>query len=255
MPSCYAHYRFGAQLLPTLPEDIRDLIVRHRAMFDLGLQGPDFFFFYRPGMDTPVRKLGRRFHYQKGREFFEQACRKPDRPTEKELAYLYGLMGHYCLDSVCHPLIYELAQGSTLAHNRMESEFDRFLLELDGVKKPHFHDRGRQMKCSRKNCAAAARCYPGAQPRQIWEAMQTMRWILRLLVLYPAAKQVVRIMGGAYPGLLMEDRSDPACAEVNGQLLQLYEKAAQRYAGCLGQLQDHLAFGKPFGEELEGIFG
>ncbi len=255
MPSCYAHYRFGAQLLPVLPADIRRPVQRHRALFDLGLLGPDFFFFYKPGRDEPVQKLGRRFHYQPGGAFFENACRGMVQPSEEELAYLYGLMGHYCLDSVCHPLIHELAQGDALVHNRMESEFDRYLLVLDGVKKPHLYDRGKFVKCSRENCRVAARFYPGADESQIREAMQVMRQILRLLVVHPAAKQVLKLMGGAHPGLLMDSKADPAGESVNIRLRILYEQAAQWYPECLDQLHAHLTFGEPFGEELKGIFG
>ena len=47
MPASYAHYRFGKLLLPNLPSDVRQTIQRFRRMYDLGLQGPDFFFYYK----------------------------------------------------------------------------------------------------------------------------------------------------------------------------------------------------------------
>ena len=46
MPSSYAHYRFGTQVLDLMPADIREPILRNRALFDAGLQGPDFLFFH-----------------------------------------------------------------------------------------------------------------------------------------------------------------------------------------------------------------
>lgn len=255
MPSCYAHYRFGQQALPLVPTDIRQVIETHRPLFDLGLQGPDFFFYYRPGLPAPVRKLGRTFHYQTGAEFFGRICGTPEPFTEAELAYLYGLLGHYCLDTVCHPRIRELTRENDLHHNRMESEFDRFLLEQDGVSRPHFRDRGRYIPCSAENCAVAARFYPGATEGQVREALRSMRLILGLLTVHPGAKRVLKWMGGANPGLLMEDCGDPACRTVNAQLLQLYEQALRQYPACLAQLREYRTSGKPFGEELEGIFG
>ena len=57
MPSCYAHYRFGVHVLQTLPEQVQKQIEANRNLFDLGLQGPDFFFFYRLGKNTLVKKL------------------------------------------------------------------------------------------------------------------------------------------------------------------------------------------------------
>lgn len=42
MPASYAHYRFGKQVLPALPAEIRQNIQRFRRLYDMGLQGPDF---------------------------------------------------------------------------------------------------------------------------------------------------------------------------------------------------------------------
>jgi len=255
MPSCYAHHRFGQQAVPSVPENTRRVIEKHRRLFDLGLQGPDFFFYYRPWMDTPVRKLGHEFHYQTGREFFSRVCRELEQPTEEELAYLYGLLGHYCLDAVCHPRIHELARKDDLLHNRLESEFDRYLMERDGISRPHFRNRGRFLSCGIRNCRVAARFYPGVSYRQIREALWSMRLVLALLMVHPGAKRVLRWMGGANPGLLMENCPAPVGRSANGQLLRLYEEALGQYPVCLEQLQEHGTSGKPFGKELEGIFG
>lgn len=255
MPSCYAHYRFGAQALPMLPESARKRIEGNRKLFDLGLQGPDFFFFYRLGKDTPVKELGHKLHFQKGTEFFGQICRERKNPTDAELAYLYGLMGHYCLDSVCHPLVNRMAKGDSLLHNRMESEFERYLMNLDGISRPHFRDRGRFLPCTRACCRVAARFYSDATAGQIQEALWSMRVILGLLMVHPGAKWVLKWMGGANPGLLMEDRPVAEYADSNEALGQLFEEAVARYPQYITQLQEHIAFGKPFGEELEGIFG
>ena len=70
MPASYAHYRFGKLLLPQLPADVRQTIQRFRRMYDLGLQGPDFFFYYNIFMKTSTGALGSTFHRQTGQEFF-----------------------------------------------------------------------------------------------------------------------------------------------------------------------------------------
>ncbi|MBQ4137114.1 MAG: AAA family ATPase [Clostridia bacterium] len=66
---------------------------------------------------------------------------------------------------------------------------------------------------------------------------------------------MLRWMGGANPGLLMENCPDPVGRSANGQLLRLYEEALGQFPVCLEQLQEHRTSGKPFGKELEGIFG
>ena len=57
MPAAYAHYRFGQLVLSRLPEEKQNLIQAHRALYDLGLQGPDPLIF-----DPRTQKEARRFH-------------------------------------------------------------------------------------------------------------------------------------------------------------------------------------------------
>ncbi len=38
MPSSYAHYRFGKQVLPTLPPEARQCVTRFRRMFIFGVE-------------------------------------------------------------------------------------------------------------------------------------------------------------------------------------------------------------------------
>ena len=47
MPSSFAHHRFGESVMSALPADVCGLLQRQRKLFELGLQGPDFFYFYR----------------------------------------------------------------------------------------------------------------------------------------------------------------------------------------------------------------
>ena len=45
MPSTYAHRRFGADVLQQLPAALQDQIGKNRALFDVGLHGPDLLFY------------------------------------------------------------------------------------------------------------------------------------------------------------------------------------------------------------------
>lgn len=255
MPSSYAHYQFGAQALPVLPADIRAPLQRYRNLYDLGLQGPDFFFFYKLGKDAPVTRLAQKYHYQTGKAVFSKICRDLGHPADAELAYLYGLVGHYCLDSACHPMIHEASGEEDLAHNAIESEFDRFLMDRGGVQKPHSYNRGIHLKCGKGCETVIARFYPEAKPEQIAESLNTMAVVLKLLTLHSAAEKVLQAMGGAHPGLLMHRAPDPACAAHNDRLLEGFHRALAQYPECLQQLHSHLAFGEPFGEEFDRIFG
>lgn len=41
MPSTYAHYRFGQEVLKELPNDIKKIIIENKELYDIGLHGPD----------------------------------------------------------------------------------------------------------------------------------------------------------------------------------------------------------------------
>ena len=62
MPAAYTHYRFGRDVLALLPEELRGVITAHRALYDIGLHGPDIFFFYRPLGHNSVIRLGHALH-------------------------------------------------------------------------------------------------------------------------------------------------------------------------------------------------
>ena len=255
MPSAYAHYLFGEQLLPKLPAEIRIPLQRHRKLFDLGLQGPDFFFYYKLGKNTPVRQLAHEYHMRTGKTVFSKICRDLGQPSEGEQSYLYGLLAHYCLDACCHPIVSRVTGENSLAHNAMESEFDRFLLERRGVKKPHGYNRGASVRCGAADGAVIGRFYPEAEPDQIRLAMNTMGVVLGLLTIHAGAKVVLDLMGDPNPGLLMHKAPNPVYAGRNRELLDGYRSAADLYPRLVGQIRSHMTLGKALGEDFDPIFG
>ena len=44
MPTTYAHYKFGKEVLSALPRPLQNSIEAHRELFDIGLHGPDILF-------------------------------------------------------------------------------------------------------------------------------------------------------------------------------------------------------------------
>ena len=46
MPSTYAHYQFGQEVLKELPNDIKKIIIKNKESYDIGLHGQDLFFYY-----------------------------------------------------------------------------------------------------------------------------------------------------------------------------------------------------------------
>ena len=71
MPSTYAHRCFGADVLTQLPESLQKKIEPYRALYDMGLHGPDLLFYYHAAKSSPVSALGNAMHEQPGRVFPE----------------------------------------------------------------------------------------------------------------------------------------------------------------------------------------
>lgn len=260
MPSTYAHYRYGVQLLPNLPADIRRTIGRFRRMYDVGLHGPDIFFYYLPITSTGY-DLGHKYHFQSGRDFFQRVCRMTRLDgSESARAYLYGLLGHYALDSACHSFIREQSQSDPTAHVRMEAEFDRYLLEKDGKIPACSQDLSPHIQLSPGECETVAKFYPGATAPEVRGGVRGMAFITRLLSL-PEGKRRSLLQGGArllskkMSGMIIPTQPDPTCACYDEELMALYENAVTAYPLLLTQIQASLTYNAALDEAFTPPFG
>ena len=255
MPASYAHYRFGKLLLPNLPSEDRQCIQRFRRMYDMGLQGPDFFFFYNPFLKTATGQLGSVFHHQTGQAFFPVACKAAS--SEAARAYLYGLLGHYCLDSVCHPFVNRLVQIEEAEHIPLESEFERFLLTLDGEGSPETYDTSKFIKLTRGECMSVAAFYPGSTGGKVFRGIRFMALFSRFLS-HPNRTLQTKILQAIKPGLcdyLIPAAESEDLAPYIRELYDLYGQALERYPRLLAQVKQHLQTGEAFGEEFTPDFG
>ena len=47
MPTTYAHFRLGESVAEALPASIRETVCNHKELFQIGVHGPDIFFYHR----------------------------------------------------------------------------------------------------------------------------------------------------------------------------------------------------------------
>lgn len=254
MPAKYAHYRFGKEILPSLPSGVRQSIQRFRRMYDMGLHGPDLFFYYNPFMATATGSLAKKCHEQTGAEFFTQACTRAT--TEAARAYLFGLLAHYCLDSQLHPYVHKNVQSGAVRHTELEVAFDRFLLESDGLLPPHRQDLSRHMKLTRGECVTVSEFYD-TTPGAVWQSDRMMILGTRLL----AGKhrqtlgKLLKKAGERQGDTLMPEEPNPRCLPLNKGMQAYYDRAKARYPMLLEQLLSHMETGTPLGEDFEATFG
>ena len=170
MPNYYASTEFrrsgpvsASQEPPLEPE---------RSAFDLGCLGPDPLFFYRPTLPNPVRREGVAMHARSALPVLAAYGRRWRRapPCPQDMPPVF---------CVIWPWTVPVTAGSTAGrpkdrhHLAMEAEFDRLLMERDGLVSLG-HSYLPPMP-SGEVFAAAARAYQHTSPRQLEEGYRSMR--------------------------------------------------------------------------------
>lgn len=255
MPASYAHYRFGKLLLPHLSADVRQCIQRFRRMYDMGLQGPDIFFYTGPFLTGAAANSGRIYHGKTGQEVFSQACAAAE--SEAARAYLYGLLAHYCLDCACHPFINRMARTGEAAHIPLEAEFDRYLMETDGIGEPHRHDLTGRMKLTRGECMTVSGFYPPASGGDVYRSVRAMVFSLRFLAGKDRQKRE-KLLNRLNPKLcafFVPEAPVTAWARMDSELLARFNRGLTQYPQLLARLEAHRKTGEPLGEEFSATFG
>lgn len=255
MPANYAHYRFGKLALKALPPDARQCVQHFRRMYDVGLHGPDLFFYYNPFLKTAVGQLGRTFHMQTGQEFFSNACKAAT--SEAARAYLYGLLGHYCLDSVCHPYVQKIVDIGESSHVALESEFERYLLALDKEPSPHTYDMSKRFHLTRGECMSVAAFYPGTTGSNISQSIKSMSLFTKFFANPNRARteMLVRRFSPKYLDQLIPMEENEALAPYIRELKLLYDQALEQYPLLLSQLTAHMENETPLGADFSRNFG
>lgn len=112
MPGFTTHYLFGLNVYKQMEKNnFKRTLQENHAAYSLGLQGPDLFFYFLPSYIVHKNNIGSVAHIEKTNEFLRHLLdsRKlfPDKKEQKiAQAYIAGFLGHYILDTHCHPYIY-----------------------------------------------------------------------------------------------------------------------------------------------------
>lgn len=262
MPAFYAHYRFGGDVLRAAAPKIRTLCEKHRALFDIGLHGPDIFFFYRPVLPNSVARLGHACHGRTCREFLARARKVVENTGNKEasLAYFYGFLCHFALDSICHPYVAEAMDKYGTAHSAIETAFDRLLLTTDGIDPCSFDPCG-HFDISRKNAAVIAPFFPPMTSELVEKSLRSMVFYGRLL--YNQNKILRKTMDislyftlhhDALFGMMMTPGHDKRCESSNHRLSALYLEALTAAQELFREASIYIESGTPAGQRFDLTF-
>lgn len=260
MPTTYAHYRFGCDVLKCLPEPAQALIAKHRALFDFGVHGPDLLFYYKPLGKNAVNQVGYRSHERTGRDFFTQAAEAVKKAPQPEAAraYLYGVLCHFTLDRECHPYVGQKEQTG-VSHSAIEASFDRYLMEKDGLE-PVTHRVTRHLHPSRDSAAVITPFYPPLTEKQVYQAEKSMRFFLNLLIA-PGLKRKLLLGGMGLAGkaslgdMFVPLAQNPQCVDSDERLFAHYQDALELARTLFAELEDYLNGTGEFGPGYDHTFG
>lgn len=257
MPSHYAHYRFGSAAIAFMDPHTRQTMQRFRQLYDVGLHGPDIFFYHSIFFHGKAFNLAKETHGEAGMDFFARVCQQlRQEPNEAAMAYLYGVLAHYCLDSALHPFVKAQTEEGKIGHVELETEFDRFLLLRDGKRQPNTFDGSHHVKLTRGECSTAAGFYPTATAAMVNTGVRGMaRWMKVLAMPNGNLRRIVEVCAGdSLRPHFMGRSPNKNCAHLNEPMLELYHQALERFPAMAAELQAHLADNAPLGEAFEATF-
>lgn len=151
MPGFTTHYIIGMKAYNDLPScQLKYIIAKYRWLYQLGLQGPDIFFYNIPILrHRDYRNVGSYMHEHHISEFFVCYLKHlsnihSKQQQEEGLAYFCGFLCHYIGDAICHPYVYGRieydAKHPTNRHHglhaALENDIDTLLLHKYKKKKP-----------------------------------------------------------------------------------------------------------------------
>lgn len=262
MPSTYAHYVFGRDLLRRYSPEAKDVLRNNLRIYQIGLHGPDILFYYKPLTKNPIRKLGSDLHDRPACRFFENAVSvansaETEAERNRRLAYALGFVGHFALDSMCHGYVEKKLTVSGVTHAEIEVEFDRYLMLNDGLNPVTHHLTG-HIHPTDENARIVSLFYDGVSEKEAKTAIRSFVTYNGLLVAPNDAKRLliysVLAASGNYKGMhgmVVNKKPNPKCIDSNLRLEKLMQKAEEL---CL-KLSDNLLNHANGGEELLPWFG
>lgn len=181
MPALYAHNKFGKLVIPKLPDEIKNIIRKYPDSFRIGLQGPDFLFFYIT--KNKVTKLGIRMHHNDTYSFMEHA-RTVIRQygfDSPEFSYITGFICHFTLDNACHPYVNKFMKETNCGHVEIEGDLDQLILYSDGHS-PERYPMNQLVPDNRDVAVSMTPFYPQLTTDEIYHSLCMMRYIKKLFV-------------------------------------------------------------------------
>lgn len=147
MPSITTHHIFANHVFAKLDKDTIKHFNHEKLIYTTFAQSHDYLFYYTFDFKNAhhIKNLGHYAHHNKTQAYILNIIKEIKKQhlenNHQCLAYLYGVITHYVLDSTCHPFIFyktgiyrkenkhsKIYRGE---HNRMEKDIDAIFYERE----------------------------------------------------------------------------------------------------------------------------
>lgn len=111
MAGFFTHYIAGQKIYDRLDPSVKEVIDKRKSVFDLGLQGPDFFSYYGAPLksDVSIHRMSMMLHERSVDEWmsliYRYIAKQDDADKEIIVPYFYGYLAHYAVDCAVNPYI------------------------------------------------------------------------------------------------------------------------------------------------------
>lgn len=111
MAGFFTHYIAGQKIYDRLDPSVKEVIGKRKSVFDLGLQGPDFFSYYGAPLksDVSIHRMSMMLHERSVDEWmsliYRYIAKQDDADKEIIIPYFYGYLAHYAVDCAVNPYI------------------------------------------------------------------------------------------------------------------------------------------------------
>lgn len=151
MPALITHDIFAKEVYKRLDQKIIDKISREKIIYQTFAQSHDYLFYYKSlnhKKNKKINFLGKIAHRRKTQDYFFNIIRFIKKyhleNYQPDVAYLFGSITHYILDSTCHPLIfyktgiYNPKEKETYKYKGLHSLMER---NIDAIYYKKYYDK------------------------------------------------------------------------------------------------------------------
>lgn len=261
MPTTYTHYRFGNDVYKQLPLAIQESIDLYRGLYNIGIHGPDLLFYYKALTRNSINQKGYSIHEKAGHCFFMPAALKVKNLADPGpyMAYLYGFLCHFALDSICHPYIQQMVHKTGISHSAIEAELDRYFLEKDGYSPLSYRPINHLVPCI-FHARVIQRFFPGVEVKTIESCINSQRFYCSLLVVPGPLKnrlvrRIARLKSESIADMIMPYEKIPECVPMCLHMESLYHQRITDATEMILNYLDYVNGYAPLDKRLNHTFG